>query len=703
MYTGTKDANGYTSGGITLNGSGNGSLHSKNFYIDTSGNCYLKGNITAQAGSIGGWTIDATSMFTGTKDVSGYTSTGITINGAGNGSIHAKEFYLNTDGNAYFKGDITGANGTFSGALSAASGTIGGWNIDSNSMYTGSKDSSGYTSSGMTIYNGGSIHAKNFYVNTSGNLVARSVDLTGKITATSGKIGGWTIDSTSMFTGTKDTSGYTVGGLTINGSGNGSIHAKNFYIDTSGNCYLRGNISGSSITGSTITGSVIQTSTNTAEDRTVIDGDTIKHYAGGKTEASLIIGADYTNGAPRAILELGYANYLSKTLLSRGSAGAGDATALFTTDDLGRALDITNTSGLPLSSALFVSCNSQSYAARVVNSGNGYALEAQSVSGSAATFVTPTTVAPFVVNSKVMVSNLVAETSNQVAVLDTRGAQRAPSYYPDKMVSWDFQYNTETLAGGDPWHCINTIAKWTQYNNSYKQEQIVYTGESPKHRVATSDTTWGAWKTFMFVEEFAAGYKFSEIVGNYLGKVSDAGLLEVARYIDFHTTDSTADYDMRFNCSSADQLELNGGVFKVTSEIRATGNVIAYYSDERLKTVIDYLDPEQALREVCSWKKVRYTANNLAKKLGGYDTDKVEIGLLAGDIQRAYPEITPLAPFDMSDNIEGEAPKSISGNDYITLDYERISAIHAAAIEALNTKLERQAVQIEQLLQALGK
>ncbi|MCG8331355.1 MAG: hypothetical protein MI974_26930, partial [Chitinophagales bacterium] len=32
---------------------------------------------------------------------------------------------------------ITGASGTFSGALTATSGTIGGWKINSSAMYSG--------------------------------------------------------------------------------------------------------------------------------------------------------------------------------------------------------------------------------------------------------------------------------------------------------------------------------------------------------------------------------------------------------------------------------------------------------------------------------------------------------------------------------------------------------------------------------------
>jgi hypothetical protein len=85
---------------------------------------------------------------------------------------------------------------------------------------------------------------------------------------------------------------------------------------------------------------------------------------------------------------------------------------------------------------------------------------------------------------------------SQVYIPDTRGASRAPSYYPDRYASWDFQQNTNTGAGGDSWHVVNTIAKWSGYDASHRQEQVAYTGTNVKHRTATSDSAWGGWATF---------------------------------------------------------------------------------------------------------------------------------------------------------------------------------------------------------------
>lgn len=90
------------------------------------------------------------------------------------------------------EGDLEASSGTFRGALAAATGTIGGWNINSTSIYTGTEDHSGYTANAgdITIYSDGtdaSIHAYNWYINTSGNLVTREPTIT--LNATSGRIG----------------------------------------------------------------------------------------------------------------------------------------------------------------------------------------------------------------------------------------------------------------------------------------------------------------------------------------------------------------------------------------------------------------------------------------------------------------------------------------------------------------------------------
>lgn len=155
----------------------------------------------------------------------------------------------------------------------------------------------------------------------------------------------------------------------------------------------------------------------------------------------------------------------------------------------------------------------------------------------------------------------------------------------------------------------------------------------------------------------------------------------------------------------------------VANAIVATGNVTAYSSDERLKDINSYLDTKDALSNVCSWRKINYSWNETANELAGYETNFNEIGLVAQDIQRDYPELTPRAPFDEETSEYGGVKTSKSGNEYLTVDYSRLASVLAASIEELNnlnnekqeeiddlySQLESQQEQINHLLFLMGE
>jgi hypothetical protein len=92
--------------------------------VDNNSTATIRSVGAATSGTVAGWILDSTAIYSGTKDISGYTTGGITLNSGG--SIHSKQFYIDTSGNAHFKGNLAAASGTFSGNLSAAGGTFSG-------------------------------------------------------------------------------------------------------------------------------------------------------------------------------------------------------------------------------------------------------------------------------------------------------------------------------------------------------------------------------------------------------------------------------------------------------------------------------------------------------------------------------------------------------------------------------------------------
>jgi hypothetical protein len=117
----------------------------------------------------------------------------------------------------------------------------------------------------------------------------------------------------------------------------------------------------------------------------------------------------------------------------------------------------------------------------------------------------------------------------------------------------------------------------------------------------------------------------------------------------------------------------------VVGEIIATDNIISYYSDERLKTKIG--DISEPLKIINKLNGFYYIPNELAH-LNGITHNTQEIGLSAQDVQSVLPEIVKLAPFDWT--IDADDHKiSKSGENYLTISYERLAPVFVEAIKEL--------------------
>lgn len=132
----------------------------------------------------------------------------------------------------------------------------------------------------------------------------------------------------------------------------------------------------------------------------------------------------------------------------------------------------------------------------------------------------------------------------------------------------------------------------------------------------------------------------------------------------------------------------------VANEIAATGNITAYYSDERLKENLKVIP--SALETVKSWTGYTYNANVVAQSFG-YDPEKKEIGLLAQDVQRTTPEAVEQAPFDRH-AIKG---KSLTGKNYLTLKYDRLVPVLVEAIKEQDVQIQELKAQVQALLEAM--
>lgn len=115
-------------------------------------------------------------------------------------------------------------------------------------------------------------------------------------------------------------------------------------------------------------------------------------------------------------------------------------------------------------------------------------------------------------------------------------------------------------------------------------------------------------------------------------------------------------------------------------EIRAANAITSYYSDERLKTKV--ADIENALDKVMQLSGFLYTENDKAKELG-FNNTKTQVALSAQDVQRVQPEAVQPAPFDT--NPDGT---SISGENYLTVQYEKLVPLLVEAIKELKKQID---------------
>jgi len=117
-----------------------------------------------------------------------------------------------------------------------------------------------------------------------------------------------------------------------------------------------------------------------------------------------------------------------------------------------------------------------------------------------------------------------------------------------------------------------------------------------------------------------------------------------------------------------------GTTSTASGTIRATGNIIAYYSDERLKDFKGNIP--DALDKVCKLNGYYYTQNEKAAELG-YENYERQVGVSAQEVQRVMPEVIETAPISY-DNDE----------DYLTVDYGRLVPLLIESIKELKNEIE---------------
>ncbi len=145
----------------------------------------------------------------------------------------------------------------------------------------------------------------------------------------------------------------------------------------------------------------------------------------------------------------------------------------------------------------------------------------------------------------------------------------------------------------------------------------------------------------------------------YVNSSSDSGTYRIA------LTETTNGGNKSFYSDSGLYFDAS------SNELSVTGDIVAFASDERLKTNIKPL--ENALEKVLSLSGFTYNFNEIGATLG-FSTETTHVGVSAQQIQAVLPEAVSPAP---------------ANNDYLTVKYEKIVPLLIEAIKELADKVEK--------------
>lgn len=186
------------------------------------------------------------------------------------------------------------------------------------------------------------------------------------------------------------------------------------------------------------------------------------------------------------------------------------------------------------------------------------------------------------------------------------------------------------------------------------------------------------------------GAGYSVISGNdeVAGHIVLASTAENSINISVDPQNLRASSSLQFSVDGSERARISAaGGFSVgttadpgAGAIYATGNITAYYSDQRLKTVSGRI--ENALDKVDSLSGVYYTNNDVAKA-HGYTSEDVQVGVLAQEVEAVLPQVVKAAPFDLDEN-----GNSKSGENYKTVQYDRLVPLLIEAIKELRAEVK---------------
>lgn len=215
-------------------------------------------------------------------------------------------------------------------------------------------------------------------------------------------------------------------------------------------------------------------------------------------------------------------------------------------------------------------------------------------------------------------------------------------------IKWNFTVNGEGATSG------RGLALYPSYTSSVPTYGITFaqTAYLGTHGNVTSD-----WATYFTMNSTAnRGWVFRVVDGTpaNVASINNAGRMRIA------------------------SLGVGTDASATDGEIRATNNITAYYSDERLKTKLGPI--QDPIEKVKSLSGFYFAPNDTAMALGYQKT--IDVGVSAQEVNAILPEIIAPAPIDPQ---------------YMTVRYEKLIPLLIEAIKAQQSQIEELQKKISEL------
>jgi hypothetical protein len=438
-----------------------------------------------------------------------------------------------------------------------------------------------------------------------------------------GKISTGIITSTGYATTNPDDGQYMLAGTIFN-LNNGSLRSKNFYINSSGDAFFKGNltgasgtfsgtVSGATLTGNTITGGSISIGAGSPAPFSV-------DSAGNVVANSATIGGWSVNSTGIFKTQSGSTIRLNsadnKIELLEGTSTRFEVSTGTVNDP--------STEAVPLRSTII---NNGGF---VVNRDSDRYFRHNTIGG-----------APFPGKSRVF--------------NDSKGGMRVDGLFFHSPFESDTFYT-----GTDNGSTTNAALDPTQWLPK-TQEAMIYDrpGEAPGFITYTNG---------------------SRIYNQ--SNLKDGGGLSMAGFtFRLHTGSPESDSNYGINTLPLRFRIDENGTVQVLKDIQCYQNVIAYFSDKRLKNIEGRI--QNPLDKIQKLNGVYYTQGEVAESLGYEKDNTKQVGLIAQEVQEVLPEIVSIAPID-NDGKGG----SITGEDYLTIDYSKVVPLLVECIKELKAEIE---------------